>query len=713
MVCRKHVKVKKLNKHVIFKKVINENENINENINQNMNENKNINENINQNENFYVNLNEKVNNILPNVKLSIVKKQVRVLKHIKFNNKPNFKKINYVAWQKSLIFQFDHLMPDFQLRLKETLHHFDHFDLKFNNKHILPFLSHNTHSWFNMNIIPFKRPDEVCQPASVFADTWVNYMKYLDSYKSMPFIECKESQLVKKSEILKTNKRIILPTKTQQRIIFNWFEGHRLMYNETVKFINKNKYFEGPEKGKYIVNSEILRDKYLKKKKQEIIDKLKFEILPKDIDFTEYEIKQKRKDNKNLTKKQIADRKINDKKYEKKKAILKLKNRKITIPVHILDQAINKACAMFKSAITNMERGNIKSFRIRCIKQSKKDKQLHLETNNFYNVGFYVSLLGHMATNEVDNIPDQEDIAGQHEISDQIDIKNENDDHNKSLFSDHNEYVNDQKNNESVSGKKKRNKIRKKNKNRIKNYFRNIEISGDPTLHYDYAKNRFTLLVPETINTSDERKCHQKDKYISLDGGIRTFLTGLSNEMIIEIATNLSKNISDELKKLDKIQSNAKIPKKIKKKYEKRINGRIQRRITDLHWKTIHYLTNNFDHIILGKLSTKSIVKKGSKLNDMTKRVAMCMSFYKFTERLKYKCQRKRMSYQLINEYLTSKLCSKCGEYNDVGDNKKYKCGRCRLYIDRDVNAAKNIAMRGFASKVEVPMFETVEKSKK
>ncbi len=206
---------------------------------------------------------------------------------------------------------------------------------------------------------------------------------------------------------------------------------------------------------------------------------------------------------------------------------------------------------------------------------------------------------------------------------------------------------------------------------------------------------------------------------------MRTYLTGMSNDRTIEIGTNLSKMIQDDLTKLDEIKARAEIPYKIMKKYEKRINGRIERRIDDLHWKTINYLITNFDHIILGNLSTKGIVKRNNEngenlaiedqkkeLNKMMKRVAMKMSFYKFKERLKYKCQRHKINLQLINEYLTSKLCSRCGEYNDVGSSKIYKCTSCKLCIDRDVNAAKNIALRGFYSKEEIPT-KIVEKKER
>ncbi len=100
--------------------------------------------------------------------------------------------------------------------------------------HSLKSVYHKTDSWFDFNATHFQQLDPVNRPPKTSNVLWD---RYLDD----------------KPQII---KRIILPTKTQQRIIFNWFEGHRLMYNETVKFINKNKYFDGPNKGEYILDSK-------------------------------------------------------------------------------------------------------------------------------------------------------------------------------------------------------------------------------------------------------------------------------------------------------------------------------------------------------------------------------------------------------------------------------------------------------------------------
>ena len=79
----------------------------------------------------------------------------------------------------------------------------------------------------------------------------------------------------------------------------------------------------------------------------------------------------------------------------------------------------------------------------------------------------------------------------------------------------------------------------------------------------------------------------------------------------------------------------------------------------------------------------------------MTKRIGMCFSFYKFKQRLKYKCNVNGVNSGFIDEWMTSKMCSKCGEiYTNLGGNKIYTCEYCGLIIDRDINGARNIHIK-------------------
>jgi putative transposase len=173
-------------------------------------------------------------------------------------------------------------------------------------------------------------------------------------------------------------------------------------------------------------------------------------------------------------------------------------------------------------------------------------------------------------------------------------------------------------------------------------------------------------------------------------------MTGLSENGAYKIAPNINKHIKMKLKKLENIKNNNNIPLKIKNKNEKIINRKIYNQVEDLHWKTIKFLTTNFNNILLGDLSAKSIVKKSNKvLSPLMKTACMRSRYYEFSKRLKYKCELTKSKFKLVNEYYTSKTCSKCGNYNNkLKGEKIYACDNCNFIFDRDLNACRNIMFK-------------------
>ena len=155
------------------------------------------------------------------------------------------------------------------------------------------------------------------------------------------------------------------------------------------------------------------------------------------------------------------------------------------------------------------------------------------------------------------------------------------------------------------------------------------------------------------------------------------------------------KKIENYLKRKDKIIENENITTKIKKKNEKMINKKIRCLINELHWKTINYLTKNNETILIGNMSSKSIVKKTGNLNRMAKRIALNLRFCEFHKRLKYKCDLKNAKYGKIDEWMTSKMCSMCGNVKDnLGGNEMYECEKCGIKMERDVNGSRNIHIK-------------------
>ena len=164
-----------------------------------------------------------------------------------------------------------------------------------------------------------------------------------------------------------------------------------------------------------------------------------------------------------------------------------------------------------------------------------------------------------------------------------------------------------------------------------------------------------------------------------------------TNNEYIEIGKNVQYKLKKYLEKEDKyklIKNN-----KIKNKLLKKVRENIKNKVEDLHWKTINYLTSNYKNIIIGKWSTKSIISRtDSILQKMTKRIIQCISFYKLTQRLKFKSIINNNNLIIKEEWYTSKTCTVCGnKKEDLGGNKVYSCEKCNLTTKRDYNGSRNI----------------------
>ena len=142
--------------------------------------------------------------------------------------------------------------------------------------------------------------------------------------------------------------------------------------------------------------------------------------------------------------------------------------------------------------------------------------------------------------------------------------------------------------------------------------------------------------------------------------------------------------------------NNHSIPKRKKKIIELRVNRKMRSLVDELHWKSIKYLTDNYNTILIGDMSSESISNnKSSKLNKKTKRKSYGLSFYRFKERLKYKGSIKGNNILIIDESYTSKTCSFCSEiHSNLGSNKIFNCPCCDLLIDRDLNGALGILLK-------------------
>ena len=206
--------------------------------------------------------------------------------------------------------------------------------------------------------------------------------------------------------------------------------------------------------------------------------------------------------------------------------------------------------------------------------------------------------------------------------------------------------------------------------------------------------NKFYILIKKK-NLKVKKHKYKQQKIISLDPGHRTFLSGLSNDHLLEIGNGVDKKIKKGLLKIDKIKSLKKIKNKRRKLLKREKD--LKNYVNNLQWKITHHLVKNYNHILLGNYSTKSMVES-NKTNDMTKRIGSYLRFYQFREKLKYKCLLNDCKMAIIDEYNTTKSCSNCSCLNDIGSSKEYNCQGCNKKYPRDINSSKNILINGIVN---------------
>ena len=126
-----------------------------------------------------------------------------------------------------------------------------------------------------------------------------------------------------------------------------------------------------------------------------------------------------------------------------------------------------------------------------------------------------------------------------------------------------------------------------------------------------------------------------------------------------------------------------------------RIEQRIKNMISDIHRKTVKFLCEKYDTIIIPEFASQDMVRDVKrKIGKSTARQLLRWSHYKFRELLK--CKGEVMGAKVIigTEEYTSKTCGNCFYVNKhLTGQKTLLCRNCNVKIHRDINGARNILM--------------------
>jgi IS605 OrfB family transposase len=395
--------------------------------------------------------------------------------------------------------------------------------------------------------------------------------------------------------------------------------------------------------------------------------------------------------------------------------------------MHVLDYAMADAVAMYKSKLSNLKNGHIKKTRLRYLKKTKETKIFKIEKYLCTPNGFCSSQLGYSIQSYPQiNFEKEIELVGIVQYNSKLNryyllvrkriINNPatfvtNVDEKMQLCNNrilatsqnHLSIFEDLKSDEELCGNLnlhrgiiKTRSICNNTLETSQNYLsfleeikedkivnRKIDVANRRIKNNSIYKNELNFRNYKTNNVND----------IAIDPGLRTFMTGISNDHTVEIGTNFQDQVKKKLVRIDNLTKNLNISKGRLDKLVTKTRLNLKNKVNDYHWKIANHLINNYKHILIGNFSTKEMGETDQQ--KMTKRIGQSMRFYTFKQRLQYKCYLNGIKYKEVDEYCTSKCCSSCGNFKkDLGASKIYNCTKCGLITDRDMNAAKNIYVK-------------------
>ena len=215
-----------------------------------------------------------------------------------------------------------------------------------------------------------------------------------------------------------------------------------------------------------------------------------------------------------------------------------------------------------------------------------------------------------------------------------------------------------------------------------------------------YCFGRWYFIIPEYVESEDQDMEVKEPRIVGIDPGIRKVFTSVSNSGRIDEIGILTKETMKKLKyKKNGIREAIKntIDSKKRNKLMRawyRVNARAKDLVTDFHFKTIKFLMDNYDVIILGKLNVQSLMsmKKQSKSN---KDMFQFLSHFLFRQRLLMKTSVTHHKVIIQDESYTTQACVQCGFLDkNVGSSEVYNCPKCNFKMGRDISGAANILLK-------------------
>lgn len=194
------------------------------------------------------------------------------------------------------------------------------------------------------------------------------------------------------------------------------------------------------------------------------------------------------------------------------------------------------------------------------------------------------------------------------------------------------------------------------------------------------SRGRWFLNVVVEVQAAPERA---EGAEVGIDLGLKTFAAFSTGHKV------QNPRILGQYAKKLAVAQRAKKRRQAAKVYDK-----IQNTRKDFHHKLSTGLVKYFNHIVVGNVSASKLAK-----TSLAKSV-LDAGWSSFRRMLAYKSIGNGVSYEEVDERMTTQTCSTCGSVGgpkgQTGLNEReWVCSKCGTKHDRDINSAINILKRG------------------
>lgn len=213
------------------------------------------------------------------------------------------------------------------------------------------------------------------------------------------------------------------------------------------------------------------------------------------------------------------------------------------------------------------------------------------------------------------------------------------------------------------------------------------------------ADRWFVSIAVET--TQEPPQLTKKENAVGIDLGISAMATMSTGEKVI--GPKPHKTLLTRLKRLAKEVSRKTKGSKNRAKAKTKL-ARLHARISNIRLDSIHKFTSGmvrrFNTICIEDLNVQKMIK-----NRRLSRHIADMGFHELCRQLEYKAARHGVILVKAGRYFpSSKTCSQCGHVLEELplSVRKWTCSVCKVVHDRDLNAARNLAVHAVSSTVKV-----------